>query len=81
MTLYRQKNDNSNPYEIIPVSFTLKSLAHEHFYQFNNTAGISETETNKYQVQSRSQVKFSGIKIPEIHGINKEINPHVRPER
>ena len=30
--LSRQKNDNSNPYEIIPISFTLKSLAHEHFY-------------------------------------------------
>ena len=30
--LSRQKNDNSNPHEIIPISFTLKSLAREHFY-------------------------------------------------
>ena len=30
--LSRQKNDDSNPCEIIPISFTLKSLAHEHFY-------------------------------------------------
>ena len=30
--LSRQMNDDSNPYEIIPISFTLKSLAHEHFY-------------------------------------------------
>ena len=30
--LSRQKTDNSNPHEIIPVSFTLKSLSCEHFY-------------------------------------------------
>ena len=43
--------------------------------------GISETETNKYLIQTRSQAKSSGIKVPEIHGINKELNPHVKPER
>ena len=46
--LSRQKNDDSNPQEIIPISFTLKSLVHEHFYQFNSLTGINETETNKY---------------------------------
>ena len=30
--LSRQKTDDSNPCKIIPISFTLKSLAHEHFY-------------------------------------------------
>ena len=35
--LSRQKTDNSNPHEIIPISFTLKSLACKHFYQFNST--------------------------------------------
>ena len=43
--------------------------------------GISETETNKYLIQTRSQAKSSGIKVPEIHGINKGLNPHVKPER
>ena len=41
--------------------------------------GISETETNKYQIQTRSQAKSSGIKVPEIHGVNKGLNPHVKP--
>ena len=59
----------------------MKSLAHEHFYQFNSTTGISETETNKYLIQTRSQAKSSGIKVPEIHGANKGINPHVKPGR
>ena len=31
-----QKMDNSNPHEIIPISFTLKSLVGNHFYQINN---------------------------------------------
>ena len=79
--LSRQKTDDSDPHEIIPISFTLKSLSHEHFYQFNSMTGISETETNKYLVQTRSQVKSSCIKVPEIHGINKGLNPHVKPER
>ena len=41
----------------------------------------SETETNKYLIQTRSQAKPSGIKVPEIHGVNKGINPHFKPER
>ena len=61
-SLCRQKTDNSNPHEIIPISFTLKSLSCEHFYQFNNTTGISETETRKYIKQTRSQAKSSCIK-------------------
>ena len=79
--LSRQKTDNSNPHKIIPISFTLKSLSHEHFYQFNSMTGIGETETNKYLIQTRSQTKSSCIKVPEIHGINKGQNPHVKPER
>ena len=42
---------------------------------------ISETETNKYLIQTRSQAETSGIKVPEIHGVNKGINPHVKPGR
>ena len=76
--LSRQKMDDSNPHEIIPMSFTLKSLAHDHFYQFNSTNKISETGSNKYLIQTRSQAKSSGIKVPEIHGANKVINPHIK---
>ena len=34
--LPRQKTDDSNPHEIIPISFTLKSLVGNQFYQINN---------------------------------------------
>ena len=79
--LSRPKTDDSNPCEIIPISFNLKNLSHEHFYQFNSMIGISETETNKYLKQTRSQAKSSGIKVSEIHGVNKGINPHFKPEK
>ena len=75
--LARQKTDDSNPHEIIPISFTLKNVAHNHFYQFNSMNEISETEN--CLIQTRSQAKCSGIKVPEIHGANKGINPHVKP--
>ena len=79
--LSRQKMDDSNPHEIIPISFTLKSLVDNHFYQINNTNEISEPETNKHLIQTRSQAKSSGIKVLEIHGANKGLNPHIKPGR
>ena len=79
--LSRQKMNDSNPHEIITISFTLKSLASYHFYQFNSTNKISEAKTNTYLIQTRSQAKSSGIKIPEIHGAKKVTNPHIKPGR
>ena len=74
--LSRQKMDDSNPHEIIPISFTLKSLVGNQFYQINNKT--SQPETSKYLIQTRSQAKSGGIKLPEIHGANKGLNPHVK---
>ena len=34
--LSRQKTDNSNPHEIIHISFTLKSQVEDQFYRINN---------------------------------------------
>ena len=77
--LSRQKTDDSNPHEIIPISFTLKSLVGNQFYQINNE--INQFETSKYLIQTRLQAKSSGIKLLEIHGMNKGLNPHVKPGR
>ena len=41
----------------------------------------AKIETNKYLVQTRSQTKSSGVNVPEVHGIVKGLNPHVKPER
>ena len=47
-----------------------------HFYQINNEIG--QPETSKYLIQTRSQAKSGGIKVPEIHGANKGLNPHIK---
>ena len=31
-------------------------------------------------VQTRSQIKNSGIKLPEVHGTKKGVDPNLRPE-
>ena len=75
--LSRQKTDDSNPHELIPVSFTLRNQIDSHFYQINSRT--DQTKTDEYLVQTRSQAKSSGIKILEIHGANKGLDPHVQP--
>ena len=75
--LSRQKTDDSNPHELIPISFMLRNQIDNHFYQINSRT--DQPKTDKYLVQTRSQAKSSSIKIPEIHGANKGLDPHVQP--
>ena len=71
--LCRQKTDDNNPHELIPISFTYRSQVDNHFYQ------IDQSRNARFLVQTRSQVKSSGIKLPEIHDANKGLDPHVQP--
>ena len=36
---------------------------------------------DKYMVQTRSQMKASGVELPEVHGSRKRLDPHRIPER
>ena len=36
---------------------------------------------DKYLIQTYSQVKSSGIKLPEVHGVEKSLNPNLRSEK
>ena len=40
---------------------------------------MDQPKTNKYLIQTRSQTKSGGIKVLEVHGTNKGLNPHVKP--
>ena len=71
--LSRQKMDDSNSHELIPISFMLRSQVDNHFYQ------IDQPRNDRCLVQTRSQIKSSGIKLPEIHGANKGLDPCVQP--
>ena len=61
--LSRQKHDNSNLYEIIPISFNMQNSLHARNYN------IGEGNTGKFLIQTWSPAKSSGIKLPEVHGI------------
>ena len=75
--LSRQKLDDSNPHELIPISFSLRDQVSDYFYHIDNEINLPRKD--KYLVQTRSQVRSSGIRLPEIHGANKGLDPHVQP--
>ena len=64
----RQKN-NSDPHEIIPISFNVFQILDDNYY------------SKKYLIQTRSQVKSSGIKLLEVHGMRKNLDPNLKPEK
>ena len=73
--LSRQKHDDSNAHEIIPISFNILSWLHARYIN------IDEESSGRYLVQTQSQTKSSGIKVPEIHGIGKGLDPNIQPEK
>ena len=77
--LSRQKSDDSNPHELIPISFSLKDQVSDYFYRIDNENNLPRKD--KYLVQTRSQARSSGIRLPEIHGANKGLDPHVQPRK
>ena len=73
--LSRQKHDDSEPHEIIPILFNMQNILQTRYYN------IGEKEQGKYFTEARSQAKFTGIILPEVHGINKGIDPNIRLEK
>ena len=47
-------------------------VLHEKYYNIGNTGN--------YLVQTRSQTKSSGIKLPGVHGMRKNLDPNILPE-
>ena len=64
--LSRQKIDDSNSNEIILISFSMRDVLQDRYYNLGNM-----TKDDKYLMQTRSQAKSSGLKVPEVHGIEK----------
>ena len=68
--LSRQKNNDSNPHEIIPISFNMYQVLQEKYYN-----------TENYLVQTRSQTRSSGIKLQEVYDMGKNLDPNIKPEK
>ena len=71
--LSRQEVDNSDTNDIIPISFNVRSVLQDKYYSL-------EGESEKYMIQTRSQMKASGAQLPEVHGSRKGLDPHKKPE-
>ena len=71
--LSRQTHDNSDPHEIIPISFNMHNILHEKYYNIEMK--------DRYLVQTCSQTKSSGIKLPEVHGVKKTLDMSLLPEK
>ena len=55
----------------MPISFDMYQILENNLEKFCN---------NKYLIQTQSQAKFSGIELPEVHGVGKSLDPNLRPE-
>ena len=71
----RQKHDNSDQHEIVPISFNMWNILHNMHFSKN------KKEQGKYLVQTRLHVTTSGTILPKVHSIDKGIDPNVRPEK
>ena len=71
--LTRQRTDNSNPHEIIPIPFDMQAILKDRFYNVGNDS--------RYIIQMQPQAKASEIKLPEVHGVDKCVDPNVKLER
>ena len=77
--LLRQKTDVSNLHEIIPISFSLRRVLCENYYGLDNFTETPKIQVDKY-LQTRFQTKSSVIEVPEVHGMDKSLIPHIKPE-
>ena len=69
--LPRQKHDDSNPHEVILISFSMQDILYSSYYN------IGEIKEGKYLLLIRSQAKSSNITLPAVHGVDKGINLNV----
>ena len=71
-----QRNDDSDPSEIIPISFIVYNILEE-----NRNLGMHEKNEGKFLIQMCSQAKTSGTTLLEVHRVRKKLDPNVRPEK
>ena len=50
-------------------------------YQVLHEKTLKYRKYQNYSVQTRSQTKSSGIKLPEVHSMRKNLDPNTLPEK
>ena len=69
--LLRQNHDDSNPHKVIPIAFNMHNLLHEKYYNIG--------KSDRYFVQMESQTRSSGMKLLEVLGVSKSLDPNIQP--
>ena len=65
--------DRGNPGEVIPISFNSFSM-------LNTIRKVTLHQANKLLVTTRSKTKAEGATLPPVHGVQKHLDPAVKPE-
>ena len=65
--------DRGNPGEVIPISFNSFSM-------LNTIRRATLHQANKLLVITRSRTKAEGAALPPVHGVQKRLDPAVKPE-
>ena len=80
--LLQQNSDDSNPSEIILISFNICKILEDNRNLCKCKSIINNTSAHeKYLIQTCSQAKSSGTRLPSVHGVQKELDPNLRPEK
>ena len=78
--LSHQKNDDSDPSEIIPISFNAYKILEDN-RKVDECINFPCKNKEKFLIQTHSQAKMSGTKLPEVQGVRKELNPNLKLEK
>ena len=70
--LSRQTHGDSDPSNIILISFNMHNMLHDRYYNIKMK--------ERYLEQTCSQTKLNGIKLPEGHGVKKTLDTNLLPE-
>ena len=72
--LSRQNISDEDTSEIILISFNMRSVLQDKYYNLDK-------DSEKYMVQTRSQMKASGVQLPQVHGFRKRLDPNKITEK
>ena len=67
-----RQGDNSDPHQIIPISFHMKEILKQNYQNY-----VKDT----FLVQTRSQIKAKGVKVPTMNSTTKPLVQHDLPEK
>ena len=76
--LSQPNSDDSNPNKIIPISFDMYKILENNLNNFDKNYAL---HNSRYLIQMHSQAKTSGTKLPEVHAVQKGLDPSLRPEK